>query len=293
MTRSLVDIPADEAALEHCRAITRREARNFYYGLRLLPEPQRSALFCVYAWMREVDDIADTDRAGRDPAAELDHFRVRTRQAFAGEGDPTPMWRAFTGTVRRFSLDPAPFDDMISGQQDDLVFRQPETMDDLVAYCRKVASSVGRICVSIWGYDQTAALDLADQRGIAFQMTNILRDIREDHANGRTYLPSAVLREHQLDIASLLEWRSPPDCRRLVEKLLAVAEDHYLSSSPLESLISAPCRPTLRAMTGIYHGLLQRMSRDPRVVVGPGRVRLGRLQKISIALRAKLPVRTS
>lgn len=285
-------LACQESAIEHCREVTRREARNFYYGLRLLPEPQRSALYCIYSWMRQVDDLAD-DEAGRaEPAGavrQLDDFRANTRQAIDGSLETDdPMWIAFQATVGHFELEAKPFDEMIDGQIADLDFKQPETMDDLVGYCRQVASTVGRICVSIWGHDDPRALELADQRGIAFQLTNVLRDIREDHDNGRIYLPSSVMDEAGMDIVDLLEWSDPVKSESLIKKIILHGEEHYRSSAALEGMITRSCRPTLRAMTRIYHGLLRRMDRNPRSVVGHRRVRLGSLRKISIALTARV-----
>lgn len=169
MTGTLIDVPTDESAREYCRALTRREARNFYYGLRLLPEPQRSGLYCIYAWMRQIDDIADDEHDGRNPTIELERFRTQTREAFEGKVGTAPMWRGFSATIRQFALDPHPFDDMIQGQQADLTFVQPETMEDLAAYCQQVASSVGRICISIWGYRGESALDLPTNEGSRFR----------------------------------------------------------------------------------------------------------------------------
>ena len=286
------DIPCDHAALDYCRDITRREARNFYYGLRLLPEPQRSALYCIYAWMRQADDLADDEPGRSHPAVaaeSLEAFREDTRRGLAGNlQSDDPMWRAFEATVGHFKLDGTPFEEMIDGQVADLEFQQPNTMDDLVAYCRQVASSVGRVCIAIWGYDDPRAPKLADDRGIAFQLTNVLRDIREDHENGRVYLPVSLLESCDLDMDGLLNWSCPDRCDRLVRKLVDIGEDHYRSSSPLEAMITRSCRPTLRAMTRIYHGLLRRIDRQPRSVVGPRRVRLGGLRKISIAITARV-----
>ena len=287
-----LNMSCDPAALDHCREVTRRQARNFYYGLRLLPEPQRSALYCIYAWMRQADDLADDEPGRSNPEAaahSLEAFREDTRRSIAGTLDSDQlMWQAFQATVGHFKLDTAPFEAMIDGQIADLNFQQPETMDALCAYCRQVASSVGQVCISIWGYDDPVALQLADERGIAFQLTNILRDIREDHENGRIYLPVSLLESCQLKMETLLDWASPSQCEALVRRLAQHGEGYYRSSSALESKITKSCRPTLRAMTRIYHGLLRRIDRNPRSVVGARRVRLGGLRKMSIAITARV-----
>ncbi|MEE2907949.1 MAG: phytoene/squalene synthase family protein [Planctomycetota bacterium] len=282
----------DPVALDHCREVTRREAKNFYYGLRLLPEPQRSALYCIYAWMRQADDLADDEPGRSHPelaAQSLEAFREDTRRSIAGTLESNePMWQAFQATVRHFELEAAPFEAMVDGQIADLDFKQPDTMEDLLTYCKQVASSVGQVCISIWGYDDPAALRLADERGIAFQLTNVLRDIREDHVNGRVYLPVSLLESCQLDMQTLLDWDHPTQCETLIRQLVEQGAGYYRSSSPLDSKITKSCRPTLRAMTRIYHGLLRRIDRNPRSVVGPRRVRLGGLRKMSIAITARV-----
>ena len=285
-------LKCDQSAIDHCRDITRREARNFYYGLRLLPEPQRSSLYCIYAWMRQADDLADDEEGLNDPEAaakNLDLFRANTHQAIAGDlPSSDPMWRAFHAIASHYDLDEAPFDQMIDGQVADLEFVQPRTMDQLVEYCRQVASSVGQVCITIWGYDNEQAPALADLRGLAFQMTNILRDVREDHGNGRIYLPADMLDSCDLDMSSLLSWSDPARCTRLVRSIVEIAESHYQTSAPLESMVTSSCRPTLQAMTGIYHGLLRRIDRNPVAISGTQRVRLGSLRKLSIALAARV-----
>ncbi|MDG2424564.1 MAG: phytoene/squalene synthase family protein [Phycisphaerales bacterium] len=285
-------LSCDLPALEHCRDITRREARNFYYGLKLLPEPQRSALYCIYSWMRQADDLADDEPGRSNPAVaaeRLSDFREDTHQAIQGSlKSSDPMWQAFQATVVHFGLKATSFDEMIDGQIADLQFQQPDTMEDLVAYCRQVASSVGRVCISIWGFDDPHALDLADDRGIAFQLTNILRDIREDHENGRVYLPASLLDSCGLDMDELLGWKKPDCCESLIRQLVEYGQEHYRSSAALDGMITRSCRPTLRAMTRIYHGLLRRIERNPRSIAGAKRVRLGSLHKISIALSARV-----
>ena len=198
------------------------------------------------------------------------------------------MWRAFHAIVTHYALDKAPFDQMIDGQVADLEFVQPQTMAQLEDYCRQVASSVGQVCIRIWGYDDPSARTLADQRGLAFQLTNILRDVREDHANGRVYLPMDMLDSCDIDISSLLEWSDSDRCTLLVRSIVEIAETHYRESAPLDSMITGSCRPTLQAMTGIYHGLLRRIDRNPAAIAGTERVRLGSIRKLSIALAARV-----
>lgn len=282
-----------DAALEHCRDITRSRARNFYYGLKLLPEPRRSALYAIYAWMRRADDIIDDALTPHDARRELDHFTVLTRDALDKRiFTSDPMWIAFTETARAFTLKPEPFLDMIKGQLADLEGRSIETTEDLFTYCRQVASTVGLVCIEIWGYDDPAATELAVDRGIAFQLTNILRDVQEDVQSGRCYLPAQQLREAGISTDDLVQWRPSDRCEAIVTGWIDIARDHYERSAPLDGMIDAACRPTLWAMTTIYRELLDRIARDPQRVVKDRRIRLNALHKTSIALKAKWMARS-
>lgn len=281
------DHAAIAIAMDHCRALTKARARNFYYGLKLLPEPKRSALYAIYAWMREADDIIDGESGIARPET-LERFASTTRAVLDGAAPPDdPMWIAFGQTARDFTLDAQPFIDMIEGQVSDLEERPIRTRDDLFEYCRQVASTVGLVCIEVWGYDDPAAPALAVDRGIAFQLTNILRDIHEDVQRGRCYLPSDQLAESGLPPGDLVRWLHADRCESIVRGWIDTARDHYERSAPLDAMISADCRPTLWAMTTIYSDLLDRIARDPRRSATGHRVRLSKLHKATIALRAR------
>lgn len=271
-----------------CGRIVKSRARNFWYGLRLTPEPKRSSLYAIYAWMREVDDIADEDGAAVDARRlELDAFRARTHRAFEGEVDSDPWWRAFGHTVRRHTLQRGPFDAMIDGQDADLDWTTCADRDALERFCWQVASTVGLICVRVWGHDGSPDVDrMAVDRGKAFQLTNIVRDLREDRARGRTYLPADELEAAGLDIDGLLAWRDPIRCRDFIRGQVAHAEAYFRASAGLDAHLDAECRATSWAMTQIYHELLQRIDRDPSRVVR-ARVGLGSIRKMTIAWRAR------
>jgi len=274
------------ADLRWCASVVRQRAGNFYWGLRLLPEPKRSALYALYAWMRRADDIVD-DASDADVAgSQLEAFAQETQRLLEG-GEPQegPLWASLAWTHKVWPLPPEPFAAMIDGQRADLHRATMETADELRAYCRQVASSVGRLCIEIWGYDDPAAPALAEARGIALQLTNVLRDIGTDAALGRCYIPSRSLAEHGLDLPSLVGWHRPDHCMRLLESWIAEASAQYEYSSPLDAMIDPSCRRTLSAMTGIYHALLERLAEDPRRCVGVPATRLSTLTKIRVALR--------
>lgn len=286
---TVVSGPNPVHALRYCREVTKRRARNFYYGLRLLPEPQRSALYAVYAWMRQADDLVDD--AGVDLAEvrdDIDAFGRATEAALAGEvAGNDPVLIGLRESARRFPLVMEPFRAMLDGQLDDVAGCRYDDFASLRGYCERVASSVGLICITIWGYDDDRAPALATERGIALQLTNILRDFVEDDEAGRVYLPAEDFARHGLTPEGLRSWSDPEAAREFVLEQIVRAESFYRSSAPLDAMITPACRPTLWAMTRIYRGLLAQMAADPaRLVSGP-RIRLTALNKGTIAISAR------
>lgn len=278
-----------QAAFQRCAAMTRKRARNFYYGLKLLPEPQRSALYAVYAWMRRADDLVDgSERGPGQTRQRIEAFRAATASALDGqpvENDPVLVALAHTAT--RFRLPAEHLHAMLDGQLDDLDIERYDTFDALRAYCQRVASSVGLLCMEIWGYTDPAAPALAVDRGIAFQLTNILRDFAQDYDGGRVYLPREDFAEHRLAPEALRQWSDPDRCTALVESQVKRAQSYYDRAADLEAMITPTCAPTLWAMTAIYHDLLLKIRREPaRIAQGP-RLRLSSLHKGLIAIRAR------
>jgi len=275
-------------AVAYCREVTRTRAANFYWGLRLTPEPQRSAMYAIYAWMREADDIVDGASAGSDAARSIHAFRVQTRTALAGEaGDPKSLWRALAAVSRAYPLDASDFEAMIDGQIADLQPRRLQDGADLRRYCEQVASSVGRVCVRIWGYQSPDALVLASERGVAFQLVNVIRDVAEDARMGRVYIPQDHFDAAGIDVDALLRWQDPPRCHRLMDGMITAARERFEASAQLDSLIEPSCRPTLRGLTGMYRALLERMAARPERVV-QCRVSVPKLQKLLVILGARL-----
>jgi phytoene synthase len=289
----LADSETLQRAYERCRDITRTHARNFHYGIRLTPEPQRDAVYAVYAWMRQADDLVDSCDASDISSLELriNSFRDRTARSLQGYppagANEDPIWLALADSASRFHLSPQHFFDMLDGQMDDAHRSSYETIDQLLQYCRRVASTVGLICIDVWGYADTRAPLLAADRGIAFQLTNILRDVAEDYDIGRTYLPREDFDRLNLTPDDLRHWRKPEACHRLMMHNINRAADFYERSAPLDGMIRHAGRPTLWAMTTIYRRLLHKIAADPRRVVSGRRVRVSSLHKSAIAIRAK------
>ena len=291
-------------AYELCREITRTRARNFYHGLRLTPEPKRSALYAVYAWMREADDIADGEGTGVPREQRLDDFAARTHAVIGGEDFAEAWWPAFASTYRAFALEPTPFERTIEGVREDIEGAHDASIElvpvyrsraGLEGYCERVASTVGVLCLRIWGVSDREAWAeahrLAIRRGIAFQLTNILRDIHEDADEGRCYVPADMLADHDLSPEALRTWCNPEACAGVVGDLIAWARREYDASSSLDAHVHPDGKAPMWAMTRIYSGLLDRIAQDPeRTVLGP-RVRLPGAVKMGIALRATLRAR--
>ena len=285
---------ADTAVVRHafawCRDVTRRRARNFYYGIKLTPEPRRRAMYALYAWTRRADDIVDDDTD--DSGNRLDRVRAflgDTDRALDGElPDDSPLWIALRDVASRYDLAREDFHAMIDGQLEDLADHvHYSTFDDLRLFCYRVASTVGLMCISIWGYDDPAARDLAIDRGIAFQLTNILRDYREDYDRQRVYLPLEDFHRHDLTPADVRTWSHPQRCSAFMGEQADRAAEFYRRSASLDAMITPSCRPSLWAMTSIYRELLTRIRRDPSRVVLGGRVRLNPWRKATIAIQAK------
>jgi 15-cis-phytoene synthase len=277
-----------------CENLTRAKARNFYYGLKLLPEPKRSDMFALYAYMRMIDDIADDDGDGRSFSQRLDDLEawgVVTRAVLNGDhhfaaGAGHEVWPAFADMARRNNLPHHLLDDVIAGQLQDLRPETFETFDQLYEYCYRVAGTVGLASIYVWGFDgDEETRQLAIDRGVAFQLTNILRDLREDAARGRTYLPKEDLDAAGVTADDLRHGRGGDAFLALMRQQIARAESYYAKSAPLESRIAADSRPTLVAMTQIYHGLLRKLATEPERVLRE-RVSLSIFTKLLIGWRA-------
>ena len=275
-----------------CHEISRDRARNFYYGMKLVPEPKRTSMFALYAWMREADDLADAagDDEGRREA--LERFRAMTHAGLAGEevgaddGEGASIWPCFIEMVNRHEIQAEWLDDMIAGQLLDLEKSRYATFEELYDYCYKVASVVGLCCIEIWGYEGgEETRKLAEWRGIAFQLTNILRDVLEDAERDRVYVPAEDFNLFELGPEMFL-LGDAEDAVAGLQKVADRAAEYYARSAPLDKLIHVDGRPCLSAMTGIYHGLLRKIQPGPAVVLSGKRVRLGSLRKGWIALRA-------
>ncbi|MGI9014257.1 MAG: phytoene/squalene synthase family protein [Phycisphaerales bacterium] len=274
-----------------CEQVTRQRARNFYYGLKLAPSPKREALFALYAWMREADDLVD-DGAPRDSPVSLSQriadFQKQTHAALSGTSQSSePLWVAFAHTAQTYALDRADFDAMMEGQMMDAQGTTYTTFADLRGYCERVASTVGRLCVQIWGSRDPRTRELATLRGVGIQLTNILRDFAEDFDMGRIYLPAEDFQSNGLTARDLREWSKPAQCSAFMNAQIARAMQYYDDSSELETLIEPDCQPVCWAMTQIYQRVLKKIAANPQRAITGRRVRLHPLRKGLIAMQAQ------
>jgi phytoene synthase len=263
-----------------CERLTRRAAANFFYGIRLLPPEKRRAMSAVYAYARRVDDIGDGSLTRDRKLAEL--RAVRTALAEREPDDAVMV--ALADARTRFPLPDDAFTDLLEGVEMDVVGARFETFDELVVYCRAVAGSIGRLCLGIFGTsDIRRAMPLADDLGVAMQITNGLRDVREDYARGRVYLPAEDLR--RFGCTEDLEASPPEATAALIRFEAARGREWFARGLELLPLVDARSRACVRAMTGIYRRILGQIERDPHQIMDR-RVSLPPWEKAWVAARS-------
>jgi phytoene synthase len=273
-----------ELSYAHCRGVARNRARNFYYSFVLLSKPQRDAMCAIYAFMRRCDDLSDEPGATKQA---LEDWRSALHLALAGTHGADPCWPALADAVRRYRIPPAYLDEMIDGVESDVEPRHIETFDELYRYCYLVASVAGLSALHIFGFDSENALPLAEKCGVAFQLTNILRDVREDAQRGRVYLPREDLARFGLTREEILACEDSERLRRLLAFEAGRARGYYRESAPLLGMIHPGSRASMRALVEIYSRLLERIERSGYDVL-PRRIRLSAAEKIVIMLRAAI-----
>jgi phytoene synthase len=287
-----------EMAYSVCRGITRSAARNFYYAFLVLPRRKREALCALYAFMRRCDDLSDNPTLPPpERRLRLEAWLDAFHRALAGEATDDPVLLALTDAQRRYRIPPELLDQLVFGTLMDLPEEEGEecagrllakgltvqyrSFKDLYLYCYHVASVVGLVCIKIFGYRGSDAERLAERCGVAFQLTNIIRDVKEDAGLGRVYLPLDDLQRFELSPGDL---RGSPDRERL-RSLLTVeadrARDFYKSGHDLIPLISEDSQPALWVLVTIYQRLLEKIAHR-RYDVYREKVRLTTLEKLTI-----------
>jgi len=274
-------MPSLAESYAFCRGVARKRAKNFYYSFVLLPSERSDAMCAIYAFMRYCDDLSD--EPGASPEA-MERWRGALVDALGGRFDEYPAWPAFYDTVRRYRIPHEYFFQMIEGVSSDLEPRAFRTFDDLYRYCYQVASVVGLSTVHVFGFESPEALPLAEKCGVAFQLTNILRDIAEDAARERVYLPLEDLRRFAVDLRELRNGKPGEALRSLMEFEAGRARTYYQESQPLVGIIERRSQPALRALIRIYERLLTRIE-ERNFDVFTKRVSLPAAEKCWIVLR--------
>jgi phytoene synthase len=282
------------AAYALCERIVGSQAKNFSYGIRLLPGPKRRALSAIYAFARRVDDIGDGDLPPDQKLAGLAETR---RQAEHPERFPEdPVLVALADAARRYPLDLGAFGELIDGCELDQTGTAYQSWEELAVYCRDVAGSIGRLSLAVFNppalhSSPKATEELADRLGLALQLTNILRDVREDLQGGRVYLPQQTLDQYGCTLRLLPDGTLDPQDGRLVAVLRHEAErarslyDEGLALLPLLDWRSRGC---CGALSGIYHALLGQIAAEPQATFG-ARMSVPTSTKLAVAARALAP----
>jgi phytoene synthase len=256
-----------------CNSIAQREAKNFYYAFRVLPEHKRNAMCAVYAFMRRADDISDDESLSIAERRDvMDRWLEAWRTARQGASTDDPIFIALNDTQRRFNIPDSLLEELVQGTSMDLEPR-PATacglqtyanFDELYRYCYLVASVVGLVCIRIFGYTDTHAEKLAEETGVAFQLTNILRDVKEDVERGRVYLPLDLLQEFDVSLDRLKALSTGAAIttteRSMLRNLGSRAEEYYGSAQRLLPLIDRDSRAALWVLVRIYHELLHKIA---------------------------------
>jgi phytoene synthase len=285
-----------------CRGIARRAAKNFYYGFMVLPAEKRNALSAVYAFMRHADDISDEH--GVDPQLKrqkLSEWLDSAKSVFDGKATDDPVLMALGDAQKKFKISPELFEKLVYGTSLDLDIPPASaespailcnTFEDLKQYCYYVASVVGLVCIRIFGYQDTKAEFLAEDCGLAFQLTNIIRDVKEDAAMGRIYIPAEDLVRNKLTAANfalgaLQNTTQVQQLRPALEYEADRARKYYESAKWLMELIDEDSRAALWVLVEIYSRLLQKIA-DRNYDVLTERVRLTLWEKLKVLSRGFL-----
>ncbi len=279
-----------------CRAIAKREAKNFYYAFIALPKHKSDAMCAVYAFMRKADDLADDESLSIDKRRVLMAVWLAEWRTARVDGDTDdPVFIALNDTQRRFAIPDELLEQLVKGTTMDLYPQESAaavqtyaTFDELYRYCYLVASVVGLVCIRIFGYTDTRAEKLAEETGIAFQLTNILRDVKEDVERGRIYIPREMMIHFNVSVERVQALAAGAPMERNEQAMLIAlsskAWEYYAAAKKLLPLIDADSRAALEVLVKIYSGLLRRIEKQSADVFSK-RASVPTAVKVSILLQ--------
>ena len=270
-----------DASYRHAARIARRSASNFWFSFLLLPRDKRRAMNALYAFLRRTDDLGDNDRPVEDRRRDLNAWRESLAKAIDHQF-ADPILPSLIDTVEKYGIPSELLEAAIDGVESDLDRTRFETFDELEHYCYQVASTVGLTCVRIWGYTSDAAFEPARACGVAFQLTNILRDLAEDAQSGRVYLPAEDLRRFGYSADDLLDGKIDARFARLMEFEIGRAEKAYEQAAELLDYLTHDGRRVFAAMLATYRGLLEEIRESGGDVLSR-RARLPWWRKLRIA----------
>lgn len=269
---------------QYCRDIAKKRAGNFYYSFIVLPREKSDAMCAIYAFTRYCDDIADDLTVDLDKSYLLEKWHESLDKTAIGQYEDSRILPAFHHAITRYNIPLEYFHDLINGATMDLSIEKYDTFEQLYGYCYKVASVVGLMCIHIFGFDTPSAKKYAEYCGIAFQLTNILRDIKEDALMGRVYIPNEDLHAFSYSFDDITNGVRDERFHKLMRFEVRRARTYYNAAKPLIPLVHESGRPGLCAMIQIYSGLLDKIERN-RYDVFTKRTSLSKRQKLSIAAK--------
>jgi 15-cis-phytoene synthase len=275
--------------MQHSRAITRKSASNLALAFVLLPKPRRDAMSALYAFCREVDDVADEDSSPvEERRKRLSDWRADVKRACENQSPEFPVNCELQPVIQKYSLRFELFDELIKGCEMDLDIKRYENFEQLELYCYRVASVVGLLSIEIFGYQNPAARDYAVSLGKALQLTNILRDVKTDAARGRIYLPESELKKFNVEEEKILRGRYSENFRALAESVAARARKFY---SAAKQALPPEDRKNMAAaelMGMVYWRLLKKLERAQFNVFGAQPVGLSKPQKLALIFQSWL-----
>jgi len=272
-----------DLAYAHCQRITRREAKNFYYAFRTLPAPRRKAIYAAYAFCRLCDDIADEDFPLEEKRTRLQETRRLLQMARDGHAQG-PIFTALRDAMTAFHIPGQYFEEIIDGVEMDLVKDRYRTFQELREYCYKVASAVGLVCIEVFGYSDPRAQEYAVDLGIAMQLTNILRDVKEDAQRGRIYIPLEEMEAHRYTEEELMAGVMNDAARSLLRFQVRRAREYFERGRRLFPLLSPRSRACPAVLAAVYSGILDRIEAADYDVF-QRRIGLSRMEKLLLMAR--------
>lgn len=283
-----------EKSYQYCREIVKNSGSNFYYGMWLtLNKEKRNSLFAIYAWMRTIDDIADSELSEQQKIKQLHEFYQKTERILQSKSSthedfsiapPDSFWPAFQQTILKYQISTDYFQDMYKGQLQSVQQNNYENFSDLYQYCYRVAASVGLACIAIWGYEGgEATRKMAEHRGIALQLTNVVRDVYNDARSGTIFIPLELIKNNQ-NISNQIIQGNKSDIIEAMHEIISQAEHYYQESQMLERQVSRTGSLSLRVMSKTYAVLLKKIKKNPHLVFANKKVKLTKFEKLSLCL---------